>query len=174
MMHFSNGRYITQPSLPGVCIRHPAPVVALKLLTVYHQYYMGHETTSGQPQGYGVEMISSPEAVPPYAELGHADLVDRFYATQGDPVIGRELSIRLFAHADIPIDPGTAPLIGRDGTQIQLDGRPLTLADYVNYAAGHHLEAVESILNFLMAQPGTQDYEATHATIQSRLNIGGH
>lgn len=134
---------------------------------------MGYETTSGWPQGHGGETVLSPEAASPYAEFGHAELIDRFYATEGDPAIGTELSVRLLAHAGIPVNPRTAPLIGRDGRQVLLDGKPLALADYVNYAARHHFEAVEGILDFLMLQPGTQDYELKHATMMSRLNPSG-
>jgi len=134
---------------------------------------MGYETTSGQPQGRGGETALPPEAVSPYAEFGHAELIDRFYETEGDPAIGTELSVRLFAHAGVPADPRTEPLRGRDGTQVQLGGKLLMLADYVNYAAMHHFEAVEDILSFLMMQSGTQDYEMVRATMVGRLSSSG-
>ncbi|HSX07204.1 MAG TPA: hypothetical protein VLG92_05800 [Candidatus Saccharimonadia bacterium] len=132
---------------------------------------MGYETTPGQEQLGDVEMIV-PEAASPYAEFGHAELIGQFYETEGDPDIGRELSVRLFEHAGLTIDPRVAPLIGRDGMQVRESDGPLTLSDYVNFAARHHLEALEEILDFLMKKPGEQDYEATRATIAGRLSLG--
>jgi hypothetical protein len=131
---------------------------------------MGHETVQGQV--HEPEIGISPEADSPYNTLAHAELIDRFYATEGDPDMGRELSIRLFAHADFADDPMTAPLIGGDGKRVQEDGKPLVLADYINFAAGHHFEALESILDFLMMEPGTPDYETMRATMLGRLNAG--
>lgn len=109
------------------------------------------------------------ETVSPYAEIGHTELIGEFYATEGDPDIGRELSVRIFEHAGFDGDPRAVPLNGRDGTQVQENGQSLTLADYVNFAAVHHFEALENILEFLMMKPGEQDYVTMRATILSRL-----
>jgi len=115
----------------------------------------------------------TPEVVSPYAELMHAELIDRFYESEGDPAIGTELSVRLFAHAGLEIDPRTAPLLGRDGNPVKQGDRTLMLADYVNYAAGHHFEALEGILDFLMTKPGDENYDTTRATIAGRLSPSG-
>lgn len=124
-------------------------------------------------QGIAGEAAGSrlPE-VSPYAELSHAQLIGQFYETEGDTNIGRELSDRLFRHAGLTIDPNVTPLLGRDGKQIQEGGASLTLTDYVNYAAGHHFEALEGILDFLLTQPGDGNYEAAQAAMLSRLNAG--
>ncbi|HVV66925.1 MAG TPA: hypothetical protein VHB72_02535 [Candidatus Saccharimonadales bacterium] len=105
-------------------------------------------------------------------EISHAELIDRFYETEGDPAIGRELSVRLFKHACLASDPSTTPLIGRDGKQVQGDNGPLTLADYVNFATAHHPHALEGILDFLMEQPGTPEYEETRTDMIGRLSAG--
>jgi hypothetical protein len=133
---------------------------------------MGYETAQGQVHEPEPEIGISPEAASVYDTLAHAELIDQFYVTEGDPDIGRELSVRLFAHADFADDPRTAPLIGGDGAQVQEDGQPLKLADYVNFAARHHFEALESILDFLLMTPGTQDYETMRATMLGRLSPG--
>ncbi|HKU18023.1 MAG TPA: hypothetical protein VJP80_02005 [Candidatus Saccharimonadales bacterium] len=112
------------------------------------------------------------ETASPYAGFEHSMLIDRFYETEGDPDIGRELSVRLFAHAGLEGDPRVVPLIGRDGTQVQGSDGPLTLADYVNFAARHHIDALEGILSFLMMEPGQEDYVAVRATMLSRLGAG--
>nr|MDQ3094129.1 hypothetical protein [bacterium] len=80
--------------------------------------------------------------------------------------------VRIFKHAGFNIDPRTTPLTGKDGAQVISEGRPLTLADYVNYAAVHHFEALESILGFLEMQKGNTDYEAMSKAIVGRLNPG--
>jgi hypothetical protein len=134
---------------------------------------MGYEAGAGQPPA-GLE-ARQPEVVSPYAGIGHEELIDEFYeADGGDPAIGKELSARLLRHAGFTGDPNTTPLIGRDGTRVVEDGRPLVLADYINFAAaGHtegHLEALDEILGFLDMGPGQQDYESMRAGMMRRLN----
>lgn len=124
-------------------------------------------------QAYGGAPGLPVEAISPYAEFETAALVDRFYETEGDPTIGTELSVRLLGHARFAGDPRTTPLVGRDGAQVQVDGRPLVLADYVNYAAQHHFYAVGEILDFLSMKPGTQEYVSTRAAMMGRLNPTG-
>lgn len=131
---------------------------------------MGHETTPEQPRPNGADMGQPPETASPYAELGHSALIDRYYETEGDVGIGQELSVRFFRHADLGLDPWTTPLIGSDDKQVQLDGRPLMLSDYVNFAASHHFEAIGEILDFLEEQPGSEGYKAARAAIVLRLN----
>lgn len=133
-----------------------------------------HEAAGGEARVYRGVAGSQPEAASPYAEVGHRDLIDRFYETEGDPSVGAELSARLFEYAGLAVDPSVAPLIGRDGRQVEENGRPLTLSDYVNYAAGHHFEALEGILGFLMQRPGEQGYDTARAAIVGRLSAGGH
>ncbi len=111
----------------------------------------------------------SPEAAASYAELSHIDLISEFLEEQ-DPDVGRALSARLFAHADLRVDPYITPLVGRDGKQIEQDGRSLVLADYVGYAVEHHGDAMEAILGFLLTEPGDGDYETTQAAIVGRLS----
>jgi hypothetical protein len=118
----------------------------------------------------GHESFSSwrPEA-PAYADLDHIDLIGDFLDTQ-DPNMGRALSARLFAHAGLEVDPYTTPLRGRDGTQVEQDGRSLVLADYVGYAAEHHGDAMEEILGFLLTDKKHEDYISMQAAISDRLN----
>ena len=125
---------------------------------------MNHETA--------VSMGGS-ETVSAYEGIGHDDLIGMFYETMGDPDIGRELSVRLFDHAGLAIDPTSVPLMGRDGLQVDKDGVGLTLADYINYAADHHFEAVGSILSFLSMKPGDADYQGIQVGIIARLQAGG-
>lgn len=120
----------------------------------------------------GSKPESSPEDASPFAAFSHRALIDRYYETEGSPNVGLELSIRLFRHAGLVGDPTIMPLIGRNGAQVEEGGRPLMLADYVNFAAKHHFEAVESILDFLTMQPGTQDYDAMRASMVGRLEAG--
>ncbi len=118
-----------------------------------------------------IRPIGAPESA--YAAYTHDALIDAFYESEGSPEIGRELSTRLFQHAGLTGDPAQEPLIGRDGAQVQHNNQPLTLADYVNFAADHHFEALEPILDFLMTKPGEHEYETTRAIMLSRLNIAG-
>lgn len=121
-------------------------------------------TVSGEP-------IPAARAESQFDVIAHPELIDIFYETEGDAEVGRELSVRIFEHAGFPADPTTTPLIGRDGKPVQQDGKGLTLADYVNFAAQHHFEAVESILDFLMMEKQSPNYETMRATILARLNI---
>ena len=98
--------------------------------------------------------------------------IDEYYEKEGDPVIGRELSVEFFRHADISTDPSTTPLIGRDGEPIQGDEGPLTLADYVNFAAQRHPYALSEILDFLLKRPGTQSYQDAREVILGRFKFG--
>lgn len=116
------------------------------------------------------DYIPPPNPESPFAAVEHAALIEKFYETEGDPDIGRELSLRILAHAEFPGNPIATPLIGRDGMPVQQDGVSLSLADYVNFAVGHHFEAVESILDFLMMQKGSPDYDTMRAAIVARLN----
>lgn len=143
-------------------------------LTVYYQWYMGSETVHGQtPVFYNEGITAGQETASPFADESHMSLIGSFYATEGDPTIGRELSARLFAHAGLANDPATLPLIGPDGRQVQGgDGSPLTLVDYVNYAAVHHPHAIEGILDFLTMQPGQPDYMAVRGTMFDWLTAG--
>ncbi len=110
----------------------------------------------------------------PFAAYDHPTLIDKFYESEGDPNIGKELAIRLFAHAGVgTADPNTAPLIGRDGAQVQGEEGPLVLADYVNYAAVHHFRYVEGILGFLLVHPGEEEYEAGRTAMIARLEGSG-
>jgi hypothetical protein len=119
---------------------------------------MGHESFSGwQPE------------TSTYADLDHIDLIGEFLDKQ-DPEMGRALSVRLFAHADLRVDPYATPLVGRDGKQVEQDGKSLVLADYVGYAAEHHGDAMEEILGFLLTEPGDKDYDSMRAAISGRLN----
>lgn len=106
-----------------------------------------------------------------YVAIESDELIGRFYETEGDPDIGRELSIRLFEHAEFPDDPETTPLIGRDGEQVQEDGQSLMQAEYVNFAARHHFEALETILDFLMMEKGSPDYGTMRAAMLARLGV---
>ena len=134
---------------------------------------MAQQAARGEAQLYGGVSGALPEVASPYAEFGHAELIDQFYASEGNPVIGEELSVRLFRHAGIAVDPKTAPLVGRNGAQVVGEGgKPLTLSDYVNYAAGHHFEAVPEILDFLTMQPDTPDYDRMRIAMLSRLGVG--
>jgi hypothetical protein len=121
--------------------------------------------------GYEIFPGQSPEA-PTYAELDHIGLISEFLDTQ-DPKMGRALSVRLFAHAELEVDPYTTPLVGRDGVQIEQDGRPLVLADYVGYAAEHHGQAMETILGFLLTESRDEGYNSMQAAISGRLNPNG-
>lgn len=105
-----------------------------------------------------------------YGGVGSLDLIVEFFDSDVDQAIGRELSVRIMEHAGFPGDPDTAPLIGSDGSQIEKDGNPLTLADYINYAVDHHFEAVESILTFLLMERGSPEYETMRAAMLTRLN----
>lgn len=100
-----------------------------------------------------------------YGGIGNADLIVKFYEMGADSDIGRELSVRLLAHAGYAGDPTTEPLTGKDGKQVQDSetGKPLTLADYVNFATEHHFYALEGILNFLHTKPGEPEYEEGRA-----------
>lgn len=115
--------------------------------------------------------LQIPEARIAYAELEHSTLINKFYATEGDKDIGRELAIRLFEHAGYEGDPGTTPLIGRNGFQLIDDNNRLTLADYVNYAAGHHFDAIGEILDFLQMEPGESNYEGWRNAMFGRLGV---
>jgi hypothetical protein len=109
------------------------------------------------------------EVASPYAKLETLELVDLFYERDADPAVGQEIAVRYFEHAGFTDDSRTTPLIGRDGKQVQEDGRQLFLVDYINYAAKHHSEALDSILSFLLMRPGEQDYEDMRASILARL-----
>jgi hypothetical protein len=133
---------------------------------------MGYEATLGALPAPAAEMAApAAEVVSPYAEIGHDDLIGMFYDADGDPAIGRALSVRLFEHAAIPVDPAREPLIGRDGKQVVHQGKPLTLEDYVNYAAEHHFEAVDEILDILRKTPDDPDYVETREAMLDRLNV---
>ena len=88
--------------------------------------------------------------IDPYAAMSHEELIGAFVNSQGEPAIGTVISIRTFVHAGFKGDPTTTPLRGRDGRQIEENGRPLMLADYHNYAASHHFDYLESILEFTL------------------------
>lgn len=105
-------------------------------------------------------------------ELEHSDLIDRFYESEGDPVIGTELSVRIFQHASFMGDPIVTPLLGGNGEQVIDDGKPLVLADYINFATKHHPDAVEQILDFLLLEAGTKEFEDIKSVILRRLNSG--
>lgn len=123
------------------------------------------------PEQTGEGAVLPPEDRSAFAEIEHAELIDRYYRTQGEDLgIGRELALRLFEHAGFPRDPRGLPLIGRDNTPVLgNDGKPLMLVDYVNWAAEHHTEALPSILDFLLMAPGTIDYEGTRAAMLARI-----
>jgi hypothetical protein len=150
-----------------------APAVALKLLTVYHLMYMEHAERVVYERQQEVELAGEPlKIISPYAEIGHRDLIDAFYAEE-DPAVGRELSVRLLAHAGFQGDATTEPLRHANGEQIRdpETGDPLTLADYVNYAAEHHLFALPGILSFLRTTPGDDNYRSGRLTTLSMARI---
>ncbi len=128
---------------------------------------MGNESLS-QPEHKGAN--TPPEAAP-YSGIGNAALVVKFYEMGADPDIGRELSLRLMAHAGYTGDPVAEPLTGKDGKPVQdaETGQPLTLADYVNFATEHHFYALEGILNFLHTTPGEPEYEEGRAAYSGYL-----
>ena len=106
---------------------------------------------------------------PSYADVDSVELVGIFYDTEGDLTVGKELSSRVFEHAGFSGELSTVPLVGRDGSQIQEDGRALMLIDYINFAARHHFDAVPAILDFLSMDKGSQDFETMRAVIVDRL-----
>ncbi len=108
-----------------------------------------------------------------FESLSDTELIDQFYVSEGNPVIGKELAVRIFAHANFTDDPNTTPLIGRDGKQVVQAGQPLVLSDYVNFAVTHHFDAVEGILDFLRMKSGTQDYETVRQSVVGRLRADG-
>lgn len=117
------------------------------------------------------------EAVSPHAKLETLEIVDLFYEKNtNDPEaaqeVGQEVAVRFFEHAGLTDDPRTTPLIGRDGKQVQEDGRPLFFVDYINYAARHHPNALDSILSFFLMEPGEQEYEDMRAVILAKLEVG--
>lgn len=116
----------------------------------------------------------SPENHTQFEEIRHQDLIDMFYESEGDLDIGRELSSRLFKHAGIDIDLSRMPLLKSDGNQVIEDGVSLTMQDYVNYAASNHFYALESILSFLLMQPGERDYEDSKKTMLDKINRGNN
>jgi hypothetical protein len=103
-------------------------------------------------------------------ELNNDDLIDQFYASCCEDLeVGRELSRRIFQHAEIPEDViDQIPLTGKDGQRIELDGVPCTLVDYVNYAAKNHLDALEAILDFLKTDVGSDEYRAFLETMRNK------
>jgi hypothetical protein len=146
-------------------------VVAVAGITVYYQYNMRHEAVQGHD--LAPEVATQTSEASPFADTGHAALILQFYETGADPTIGRELSVRLLAHAGYAGDPTAEPLTGNDGRRV-LDtatGRPLVLADYVNYATNHHIYALEDILNFLHTKPGEPDYERGRAAYAGYLEV---
>ena len=108
----------------------------------------------------------------PYGGIGNADLIVKFYEMGADSDIGRELSVRLLAHAGYTGDPTVEPLTDKDGEQVQdsESGKLLTLADYVNFATEHHFYALEGILNFLHTMPGEPEYEEGRAAYAGYLD----
>lgn len=112
-------------------------------------------------EGAEHEGANMPPEVAPYDGIGNAALIVKFYEMGADPEIGRELSVRLLAHAGYTGDPTTEPLTGKEGKRVQdaETGQLLTLADYVNFATEHHFYALEDILNFLHTKPGEPKYE---------------
>lgn len=122
--------------------------------------------------GYEEERSLAQEARVRYVALENPVLINQFFKTKGNPDIGRELSIRYFEHAGFTGDPLTTPLIGRDGKQVQHNGQLLVLADYVNFAADHHFEALtvpKGVFESLLMEPGTPDYEDMCASVLARL-----
>jgi hypothetical protein len=115
----------------------------------------------------------NPEAVSPYADMGHKELIGRFYETDGSSrAIGRELGTRLFTHLGFPGDPTRVAFTGRSGEQLQLDGEGIVWADYINFAAESHPEVIESILDALTEGPGEPAYDTALATMQAWLPPG--
>ncbi len=112
----------------------------------------------------------------PYTQMDHLELVRAFYQANGEnPVASRELSLRIFKHAEqagYAGDPATDPLMGRDGNQVQDPdtGAYLMNADYVSYAVKHHRHALEGIVGFLFTQPGDDDYNTGAAIILGRTS----
>jgi hypothetical protein len=123
--------------------------VAYLVRTVYYLGYMWNKEKAGQ----------APE-VSPFADVGDADLIERFFDSEGDPAIGRELSIRLLKHANYVGDPTTEPLL-KEGKPMfdEASQRTLTLADYVYYANKNYFWALEEILDFLYTEPGSSEYQ---------------
>ncbi|HSX46245.1 MAG TPA: hypothetical protein VLG27_04585 [Candidatus Saccharimonadia bacterium] len=117
------------------------------------------------------QVAQTPEASP-FASVSDPELIARFYESGADPAIGRELSVRLLAHARYKGDPTTEPLTHKSGTPVldEATGQPLTLADYVPYAADHHLWALEQILSFLYTSPGEPEYEDGRAAYAHYTN----
>lgn len=111
--------------------------------------------------GKGDVVLQSGAKSETFESVNHFDLIDAFYASQGeDAGIGRELTRRLFEHAEFSDDLAASPLTGRDGSPVEQDGKPLLKEDYVNYAATHHTYALENILDFLLADPGSDKYKS--------------
>lgn len=109
----------------------------------------------------------APEVASPYEGLSHLEVIGRFVGSRGEePGIGVELSRRLVRHAGLDVDPTTVPLMHQGVQATSDDGRPLTWADYVDWAGGrlssthrHSGQAMRGVLDFLQSGPGTSDYE---------------
>jgi hypothetical protein len=115
-------------------------------------------------------------AVSPYEGLSHVDVIARFVASRGEePGIGGELSRRLVEHAGLDVDPTSVPLIHEGEQATADDGRPLTWADYVDWASGrlgphrHSGHAIRGVLGFLQLERGTPDYESGRLGLMSRI-----
>jgi hypothetical protein len=133
---------------------------------------MGYETTYGQGQ-VGEIIAVSPEVASPHEGFTHDELIDAFYAAElNDVNMGTELALRLFAHAELAGEPRATPLIGRNGSQVEMDGKPLVLADYINFAARRHPQELGGILDFLTMEPGGEDYKAVQETMAGWLTPG--
>lgn len=119
----------------------------------------------------------NPEASPngggQFEQMSHDDLVGAFFEVEGaDHEMGRELSLRLLDHAGLPRDLGQMPLIDNDGNLVQMNATVVTVSDYVNYAAVHHLHAIPGILDFLTTTPGSSEYDAGQTVLTERLKAG--
>lgn len=101
-----------------------------------------------------------------------AELIERYYTTDfGNEVVMRELSCRLVTHFNLGIDPTTTPLIGRDRKQIVINGVGATLDRYIEWAEDDHPDHVGVILDTLLTEPETEEYDIHRQAIAGRLGI---
>lgn len=120
---------------------------------------------------HGERAPTNSEAASPYEGMLSPELIDRFFATRGNHEVGRELGVRLLRRLGFPADhdPTAEPLMGRSGEQLELDGKAVMWADYVNYAAFDHFDAIGDLFDALTDDSDGQAFKRAQAAMQGWL-----
>ena len=93
-------------------------------------------------------------------ELDNSSIIERYIDSDGEDVdCARVLSARLFKTTKVTENPETIALMAQDGKVVEMDGKKLSLINYIEWAAYDHPQALNMIFTFLVMSPNDKDYK---------------